>query len=88
MEPGEIGKSDMVRDWGRKEDSMPSASLTVEKAWRKIDVTTDTKQATVLFLPAYGKVTLSQQSQVFKINKRIILPTYSLVWDTKKKKKG
>ena len=41
--PGEIGKSDMVRDWGRKEDSMPSASFTVEKARHKTDVTADKK---------------------------------------------
>lgn len=65
----------MVRDWGRKEDSMPSAGLPTEKAWHKIDVTMDKKQATLLFLYVYGQGNLAQQSQVFKINKSIILPT-------------
>ena len=55
METRETGKSDMVRDWGRKEDSMPSASLTVEKAWHKIGFTTDKKQAIGLFYLLMGK---------------------------------
>lgn len=28
----------MVRDWGRRENSVPSASLVTEQAWYKIDV--------------------------------------------------
>lgn len=34
----EIGKSDIVRDWGRRENSVPSASLITEQAWCKTDI--------------------------------------------------
>lgn len=62
-ETREIGKSDMVRDWRREEDCVPSASLTIEKAWCQIDVAADKKQAPVLFLPACGEVGLEPSFQ-------------------------
>lgn len=34
----EIGKSDVVRDWGRREKSVPSVRLVTEQAWSKIDI--------------------------------------------------
>lgn len=34
----ETGKSDVARDWGRRENSAPSVNLVTEQAWSKIDI--------------------------------------------------
>lgn len=54
-ETGEIGKSDVVRDWRREGDCVPSASLAIERAWCQIDGAADKKQAPVRFLLLVGK---------------------------------
>lgn len=81
-----IQESDVVRDWGRREESVPSATLTTEKVRCAVSLTSGQKQAwgspRRVCQCVYWKINLSRLRQVFKINKRIILPICNLVRDT------